>query len=221
MSKEKYTALILGANGLIGTALLQLLLENDQYACVYTVSRKKLPFEDDKLIQIIADYDNILPQINTVKVDHFYCCIGTTKNKVANEQEYYKIDHDYPIIVANCLKNNGCNTINIVSSIGANSNTTNFYLKLKGKVEQSVIALHFQSTNIFRPSLLIGKRSEKRLFESIAQRLSPLMNILLIGKLKNYQSIKASVVASAMLNITLKNKIGTHIYQTEEIKENA
>lgn len=221
MSKKKYTALILGSTGLIGTEILQFLLKNEAYTHVYAVSRQPISITDPKLIPIIADYDSILPQLEGCTIDHLYCAIGTTKNKVPDETAYYKIDHDYPILVASYLKNKGCKTICIVSSIGANVQANQFYLKLKGKVEQAIIALGIPSTFIFRPSLLMGKRKEKRLLESIAQKVSPLLNIFLRGRLKNYQSIAAHTVASAMVNLALSNKQGTHIYQTQEIKENA
>jgi len=221
MSKEKYTALILGATGLIGNEILQLLLKDEKYSHVYAVARKTLPITNDKLTIIIADIDNIETKISNTKVDHLFCAIGTTKNKVSSNEEYYKIDHDYPIHLAMMLKQNGCNTISLVSSMGANTNSSSFYLKLKGQVEQSITALNFEHTYIFRPSLLIGKRNEVRILENIAKVLSPLFNIFMVGNLKNYKSIKAETVAKAMVKIALSNKIGTYIYQTEEIKEKA
>lgn len=221
MSKKKYTALILGSNGLIGTKVVNSLLNNESYSCVYTISRKPLAIVHPNLIQIIADYTNILSHISSIDIDHFYCCIGTTKRKTPDVNEYFKIDHDYPILVAKYLKNKGCSRMALISSIGANILSNQFYLKLKGQVEQSVITLNFDSTYILRPSLLLGKRKENRFLESVAQKLSPILNIICIGKLKNYQSIKAESVATAMVKLMLSNKLGIHIYQTQEIKENA
>lgn len=221
MSKQKYTAFILGASGLIGSELLQLLLKSERYDLVYSVSRTELPFSDSRLVQIIADYSTIESKIKDLKVDHLFCCIGTTNKQTPDQQEYFKIDHDYPLLVAKLLKNQGCETIAIVSSIGANSNASGFYLKLKGQVEKSITELAFQSTNIFRPSLLLGKRKDKRITENIAKLTFPLLNLFLVGKLKDYRSIKSFIVASAMMQLAISSKPGVHIYQTEEIKQNA
>jgi len=221
MSKEKYTALLLGATGLIGSDVLSHLLINNKYETVYIIVRKLLPISHPKLIQIIGDQETAKNKIEDIKVTHFYSCIGSTKKKTPNIEAYYKIDLQYPLTIAKHLKNNGCTTMAIISSVGANEHSKNFYLKLKGDVEAACKALHFDSTIILRPSLLIGKRKEQRLLEGFTMWLSPVLDLFLVGKLKNYKSIKASVVAKAMINLVLSNKQGTHIYQSVEIKKNA
>lgn len=221
MSKKENTALILGANGLIGSELLLFLLKNNKYKTVYAVSRKPLAVTDPKLVNIIADQHSIHSHLQDLYIDHFYSCIGTTKNKTPNLQEYYKIDLDYPISVAKILKSNGCESINLVSSIGADSKSKNFYLKLKGDIEKACIDLNFASTHIYRPSILLGKRTEKRPLEKFSKITMKLVDVFLLGNLKNYKSIKAKTVASAMVNTALSYITGTHIYLTEEIKKNS
>lgn len=220
MSKKENTALVLGATGLIGKELLSYLLQNNKYDTVYAVSRKPLGFKNDKLINIVADQNTIENYIKDIHVDHFFNCLGTTKSKTPDPKEYYKIDLEYPIEVAKALKENGCNNINIVSSIGTNPQSKNFYLRLKSDMETAFINLNFSSTSIFRPSILLGKRNEKRFLEDISKAIMHIINFFLIGNLRNYKSIKAKTVATAMVNIALSNKLGTHIYLTEEIKKN-
>lgn len=220
MSKKENTALVLGATGLIGKDLLSYLLQNNKYDKVYAVSRKPIALNSDKLINIVADQNTIQNYIKNIQVDYFFNCLGTTKSKTPNPQEYYKIDLEYPIAVAKALKKNGCSNINIVSSIGADPTSKNFYLRLKGNMETAFVNLNFPSTSIFRPSILLGKRNEKRFLEDIFKVLMNIINVFLIGNLRNYKSIKAKTVASAMVNIALSNKLGTHIYLTEEIKKN-
>lgn len=219
MSQSKHKALVLGSTGLIGSETLDLLLKNDKYEAVYAVTRRNLEINNQKLIQIVADMDTIEPALKDIAVDHFFCCVGTTKDKTPDQTSYYKIDLDYPVKVSSILKNNGCTTICAISSIGANADSSNFYLKLKGEVEQALLQLGFQNIFIFRPSLLLGQRKEFRLMEKIAQYIYPLINPLLFGKMKNYRSIASKVVASAMINIATSEKSGSHIYQTQEIKK--
>jgi len=217
--EDKLTALVLGANGLIGEIIVDLLLKNDKYNMVFAVSRKGVNKESPKLVQIFADMHNVEEKIKDIRVDVLFSCIGSTQAKSPNKDEYYKIDHDYPILVSTLLKKNGCNAVCLVSSIGANAQSKNFYLRLKGQVEQSIMALGFESTYIFRPSLLMGKRKEHRLLETVTQKLSPLFNMLMIGPWRNFKSISAESVARAMIHTASLRTSGVHIYQTEEIKK--
>lgn len=219
MPDRKYIALVLGASGLIGKETLNLLLENNKYETVYAITRKPLGIQHDKLIQIQADSDTIKKYIEDIKVDHFFSCIGTTKAKTPDLNQYYAIDLYYPLKVAKLLHKNGCSTMSLVSSMGANASSSNFYLQLKGKVEEAVKTVGFESLHIFRPSLLLGKRDEYRFLEHMGQIIYPIIGKLFFGKLKDYKGIKAKDVASSMVNIAISNKSGTHIYQTQLIKE--
>lgn len=213
------TALVLGANGLIGGFVVDFLLKNAAYQTVYALSRKGIVNENPKLIQIMTDADNVEEKIKDIAVNDFFSCIGTTQAKTRDKHEYYRIDHDYPIHVAHILKEKGCEQACLVSSIGANADSKNFYLKLKGETERSFIDVGFKSLHIFQPSLLIGKRTEQRYMEYIAQKLSPLLDMLLFGRLKNFQSIPAETVAKAMVDTALTGKLNVNIYKTKEIKD--
>ena len=219
MSQVKRTALVLGANGLIGEFVVDILLKNVDYETVYAVSRKGIAKDDRKLVQILADTENIADKIKDVVVDDFFSCIGSTKAKTPDKAVYYKIDHDYPVKTAKFLRENGCKHITLVSSMGADATSKNFYLKLKGETEQSIIDLALQSTFIFQPALIIGKRKERRTLEAFAQKISPLFDALLFGSLQKYRSIRAETIAKAMVNATQSGQTGVHIYKTTEIKE--
>jgi uncharacterized protein YbjT (DUF2867 family) len=134
-----------------------------------------------------------------------------------DEALYWKIDHDIPVQTATLGKAAGFHTFLLVSSVGANTNTTNFYLQLKGIVEKDILAQNYQSTHIFRPSLLLGKREEKRfgegLFQGIMKPLSPVM----IGSLQKYKPIEAEDIAKAMIAAAHGQQPGTHIYEYKEI----
>lgn len=218
MSDTKYTALILGATGLVGSNVLDLLLKDNKYGRIYTVSRRKIAIEHDKLIQIISEIDDIEKHIKNINITHIFSCVGSTAAKTPNQTDYYKIDLEYPLKVATTLKDT-CKVFSLVSSIGANPSSKNFYLKLKGEVEEAIQSVGIETVHIFRPSLLLGDRKEFRLAEKIAQILSPIINLLLFSKHKDYRSIRARDVASAMVNMAAGDKKGIHIYQTSHIKE--
>ncbi|WP_293912316.1 MULTISPECIES: NAD-dependent epimerase/dehydratase family protein [unclassified Sphingobacterium] len=219
MDKTGYTALVLGSTGLIGSFLVEMLLDNTQYSTVYAVSRSQLQMQHPKLINIIADADSIAHQLENIAVDHLYCCLGSTKSKTPDLSAYYKIDHDYPLSVAQHLKDKRLSAVSLVSSMGANVLSNNFYLKMKGEIERDIELLSIERTFIFRPSLLLGKRKENRMLEKVSSVVMNIINYFLIGKLKDYKSIKGEDVARSMIKICLSDVTGTHIFKTAKIKE--
>jgi len=218
MKDKTTTALVLGASGMIGLQVVHLLLANPAYSKVYAVTRKKLNFSHDKLENIIADYDSIDPLIEDLLVDQLFSCLGSTQKKTPNRKIYYQIDHDYPLKVASLLKKNGCESVAIISSMGAHPNAKNFYLRMKGETDRDLIQIGFSATHTFRPSLLIGDRQESRFAEDLFGLLFKGLNLLLWGPLKDYKSIYGKDVASAMMSAINNHTSGVHIYKTSRIK---
>lgn len=220
MKKEKYTALILGSNGLIGSELLTQLQEKEEYEKVYAISRKPLNLDPPKIINILADQNTIEERLIDVDFDHLYICIGTTKKKTPNQDEYFSIDHDYPLSVAKIAKKRSCRSVAVVSSVGANENSSHFYLQTKGKLEQSLIRLSFEKLHIFRPSLLLGNRNEKRRGEDIGKVFMKFLGVFCIGPLKKYKGISAKKVSKSMIFNSLNNEKGVFIHTYKDIVNN-
>lgn len=214
-------ALLLGASGLVGGELLQLLIQNTDFQNIKIVVRKKLPLSSPKLEQIIGNFTTIQKHEEKFKVDVIFSCIGSTKKKTPNLKEYYTIDHDYPLLVAKIANNQGVKSFHIVSSLGANSASATFYLKMKGEIEDNLKAMGFERLCIYRPSLLTGKRKEKRTLEGTGEYIMKVINPLLLGPLKKYRSISAKTVAKAMYKQSLLSEKGVFIYPSDKIKEMA
>ena len=215
--KSDLKALILGANGLVGSHVTQLLLENDAYSRVIAVTRRPLPIQHPKLQNILSDIDHINPELNHLRCDHLYIAIGTTKKKTPNREEYVRIDHDYPVEIARRAKENGCTVVNVVSSVGADPSARTFYLRLKGRLEQSLIELRFANTNIFRPSLLLGKREESRFGEELGKAIMQFYGFLFRGKLRKYRAVSAKEVAQSMIRKSLRQLSGVHVFDSSEM----
>lgn len=212
-------AILLGASGLIGRELLTLLLNDPTFSMVTIIVRKKLPIENEKLRQIIADFSTIETCKNYLKGDVIFSCLGSTKKKTPNRDIYYQIDHDYPLHVAKTARSQGIKDFHLVSSLGANRHSSNFYLRMKGEIEEDLAQLNFKSLHIYRPSLLKGERKEKRTLEKLSITIMDLIDPLLFGSLKKYQSIAAKTVALAMHRESLKKQTGKFIYPSDKIKE--
>lgn len=212
-------ALIFGASGLVGSELLKLILNDPFFSSVSIVVRKELPLINDKLTQIISNFEDLEKNQDKLVGDVLFSCLGSTKRKTPDPKEYYKIDHDYPVLGATLALNNGMKFIHIVSSLGSSSSSSNSYLKMKGETEDDICKLKFQGIHIYRPSLITGNRKESRSLEKIGISIFNLINPLLIGPLKKYQSISAENIAKAMFLQSKKEIKGIHIYPSNIIKE--
>jgi len=192
-------ATIIGSTGLIGSHLLNLLINNPDYSTVRILIRRPLEFSHPKLEKKLVDFnDKESFRLALEGTEVIFCCIGTTMKKMKGDKEAYrKIDYDIAVQAAQLGKANGCEKFVLVSAVGADSNSRNFYLKLKGETEEAVQASGIESVYILRPSLLIGNRKEFRAGEKLATWLMPLFAFLLPAR---YRPVKASEVAKAMVN---------------------
>ena len=201
------SALLAGSSGLTGKYCLNILLKSDVYEKVIIPVRKNMDMENEKLFQIIVNYDRISDYKNEMKADDIFCCLGTTIKKAGSKEEFYKVDFKYVYDLALVCKNNGAKTFSLISSVGADKNSGNFYLKIKGDIEDAIIKLGYDTTNIFRPSILAGERNEFRPREKAGLIFMKLLAPLLQGTLKKYRAIDAETVAEVMVKAAqLKNK---------------
>ena len=191
---------ILGASGLIGHEVLKLALENKEVEHVTILVRKSLNLNHPKLREVITDFKNLNDLESKITGDALICCLGTTRKKNPNLNEYKAIDYGLTINIAQLAQKINVQQVHLISAIGADPNSKIFYNKLKGETEQSLIKMDFPQTIIYRPSLLIGKRKEFRFGELIAQKLAPIFDLFLFGSLIKYHSISANLIANAIIN---------------------
>jgi uncharacterized protein YbjT (DUF2867 family) len=167
----------------------------------------------------VIDFDHLDKHSAAITGDVIFCCLGSTKNITPDLVEYRKIDHDYPVKLAEIALENGIGQFHLVSSIGANSESSNFYTKMKGDTEDDIKKVGLKSLHIYEPSVLIGHRKKSRPMERIAIGFMKLVGPLLIGRLKKYRAIQAGDVAKAMYFQSLKNKTGVFTYTSDKIIE--
>jgi uncharacterized protein YbjT (DUF2867 family) len=210
--------IILGASGLIGQAVLNQALENSQIEHVKILVRKSLLLKHPKLTEVITDFKNLNDLEMLVNGDALICCLGTTRKKTPNLQEYKAIDFGLTINIAQLAKKHNVQQVHLISAIGADSKSNIFYNRLKGETEQALINIDFPQTIIYRPSLLIGKRNEFRFGELVAQKLAPIFDFFLIGEMKKYHSVSARDVAKAIICKILMKVQEIEIIQYREIQ---
>ena len=205
-------SIVLGSTGLIGKHLLSYLGEKD--LSVIAISRRPIDDIPKNVSPMIIDFDEFLDQGHLPDCEHIYICLGTTIKKAGSKESFKKVDLDYCLGFAKKARESGATTISLVTSIGANADSKNFYLKTKGKLENEIKTMGFDSVNIFQPGLLLGNRDEIRPLEFLGQYGSYLLNMTLLGSAKKYRSIDAKRVARTMVNTA--DIAGVHYFTYED-----
>jgi len=213
--------LIAGATGLIGKQLLINLLMDNHVTKVIALVRTHTGQRHPKLEELVVDFNALNDYQHDLAADTVFCCLGTTIKKAGNEENYRMVDYQYPLHLAELTLQNGASQFNIVTALGANPRSFFFYNRLKGEVEDAISKLTFENINIFRPSLLVGNRKEERKGEKLSIAISKFLNPLMFGPLKKYKSIQAKDVADTMLKISLENRSGIHIFESDKIYKSA
>jgi uncharacterized protein YbjT (DUF2867 family) len=211
------TALLAGATGLTGAHVLDLLLANDTYSRVITVGRRKPDREHPKLTAIEGPFNRLSVLLTGVQINDIFCCLGTTMKKAGSRPGFYKVDFEYVLNLAEYGVDHGAAQFLLISSAGANAQSSSFYIRVKGQVENALKHLNYRGMHIMRPSLLTGNRHEIRPGERIAERLLKLVSPIMLGSLARYRPIEARIVAAAMVYIASGNIPGVYFYESDEI----
>ncbi len=212
------TALLLGASGLVGSHCLKTLLARREYQVVTAPVRRLLPIEHPKLVQHIVDFEQLEDRAGLLKAEDVYCCLGTTMKKAGSQESFTRVDHDYPLEIARLAVRQGTRRFLLVSALGADPGSRIFYNRVKGRVEEAISALTFEAVHIFRPSMIMGQRSEFRPAELSAKILVGAIKPLMIGPLRRYRPIKASTIAAAMVGIALEGRRGVNLFESHRIQ---
>ena len=211
----KKKAIILGATGLTGSHLLELLLNDSDYDVVKVFTRKKLPNIHPKLEEHVVDLLKLSDHTDKFIADVVFCCIGTTKAKTPNKELYRAVDYGIPVEAAKLCKQNNINSFIVISAIGANPKSKVFYNRLKGEMERDVLAQDINHTQLLQPSLIVGNREEKRVGEDLSKQFMKIFGFLIPAR---YKMIEGETIARAMLQLA-NNPTKDPIVPSEKIKE--
>jgi len=204
------TAAVIGATGLIGSHILNELINDLTYSEIRLLVRRPFEVADTRVKIIQLDFTDIKAFRAALQgCEHVFCSIGTTRAKTPDLKVYRKIDFDIPVTAARLCAENGVAGFHLVSAVGANSSSRNFYSQIKGEVEDVISALNIPQIGIYRPSLLLGNRKEVRIAETISALIMPVFSFLIPSV---YKPVKASQVAKAMVRHARNATAGLRIY---------
>ena len=219
MPTSGQTALLVGASGLVGSELLQLLLQDPHFGEVVALVRKPLSVSHPKLKVVVFDFE--APDATCIRADVLFCCLGTTMRKAGSKPAFRKVDYDYPLQIAAFGKANGAQAFHLVTAMGADTGSLFFYNRVKGELEDALTRLDYNSLHLYRPSLLLGDRKEQRTGEKIGEYLLKVSDPLLRGGLKKYRAIQARSVAKAMLFQAKRGVSGRFVHESDQLEVHA
>lgn len=211
------TAIIIGATGATGENLLRLLLTDNRYEKIKLFSRSSCHINNPKIEEHLGNLFELENFSKDFTGDEVYCTIGTTQKQTPDKDLYTRIDFGIPVAAAELAKKNNIDVFMVMSSMGANSDSTTFYTKTKGEMENAISKLNIPKIYILRPSLLLRKTKESRLLESLGGQVMKLTSFLFLGPLKKYRAIKTDTVSRAMIRIANSNQ-ESKLFLSDEIQ---
>ena len=208
------TAVIIGATGAVGRKILEEVLEKEFYKKVYVLGRSSVTklVDNEKLEKIVVDFENLEFDINILNNADVFAVLGTTIKIAKTKENQRKIDLGYTINFAKMCEGR-VKSFNVVSTIAANSRSKSFYTSLKGELEERLQEMNLGILRIYRPSLLIAKRADKRMMEDFFIKISPMLKPILRGKLKKYSPIEVGLLGKEIVRFAIEyKKKGAYTY---------
>ena len=209
------TAIVIGASGLVGRAVVDQLAITDNIDEIITLTRKSFPHSSSKVFNQVVDFDNLDNYAPLFCADFLFSCLGTTVKQAGSIEAQRKVDLDYQFEAAAFAANNGVSHYLLVSSTGADDQSNNPYLNMKGVLEQRIKHLPFKRISIFQPSLLLGDRTDFRLGEKIGGWLMPVLYV--IPWLRRFRPISGEQVAAKMVLSSQQFGSSLEFFRLDEI----
>lgn len=210
--KQEHIVLV-GATGLTGLKVLDLLLAHPACGQLTILVRKKIALTDVKLNQVVCDYTSFSAEMLPT-CDRVFCCLGTTIKVAGSKEVFEAVDRHYPVAVAKAAFERGANVFSIITAIDSSASSKVFYSRVKGLCEDDLKAIGYQGLLILRPSMLLGARKEKRVAEHIGQVLMARLAFLIPAK---YKAVSADCVAEVMVKKGMGDVKGVVVIESDGI----
>ncbi len=214
------TALVAGATGLVGSALLRRLLAHPSWGRVVSVGRRPSGQAGPGLLEVEVDFDDLeSAELPVTAVDDAFCCLGTTRKKAGSLEAFERVDRHYVVAFGRLAKRFGALRLLVVSAMLADPESGNDYARVKGRMERDLEGLALPSLTVVRPSLLLGKRRESRPLEAASIAVARPLAGLFVGPLKRFRPVTAEAVAATMVRRALAAGEGVEVVESDDIRE--
>ena len=211
------TALVAGANGLTGNALVRLLLRSSDYARVQALTRRPLPLEHPRLANRILKYEELVARLAGTRCDDAFCCLGAAGGPRAAAADLRQVDLELALAFARAAKAAGATRLVVLSAAGAVPGARSNFLRVKGELEAALRELKYPALDILQPGLVVGERAGGGATETLRQVVAPLVNLVMLGKLEESRWIPGTDLAAAMLGVARGRRSGVSSYSGKRL----
>lgn len=210
---------VAGATGLVGRLLVGELSRRPEVESVTALVRRPEGRALPKIEERVVAFERLDLELAGRTATHVFCCLGTTLAKAGSEEAFRRVDYDYPLALGRAALAAGARRFFVVTALGADPSSRIFYNRVKGEVERDLGALGLPELHVFRPSLIIGDRAERRLKERLTMSAAKPLAALMMGPLKRFRPIEATDVARAMVTVALARgpAAPVSVYESDEI----
>lgn len=215
---ERLRVCLVGAGGLVGSAVIRACVGRDDVRLV-AVSRRELALPPGARMEVLlADPSSWADAIAAARPTVVVSALGTTIRQVGGDEAAFRaVDHDLVVACARWAAEAGARQFIAVSAIGADPRAKAFYLRTKGEAEAALTKSGIPRLDLLQPSLLLGRRAERRTAEDLARLVAPLMPLVLHGGLRRYRPIHADTVAEAILALAHEKARGRFIHDYDAL----
>ncbi|MFC4701687.1 NAD(P)H-binding protein [Glaciecola siphonariae] len=205
--QKKYQAIVIGSTGLVGKALVNQLCQDERYESITCLVRAPLANVDyhdpmQKIKALVIDFDALQDYQGYFSVDHVYCCLGTTLKSAGSKRAFRRVDFEFVHVCAQLARAQRAKSFVWISSLGADAKSKNFYLRVKGELENAILTMpQLSNAAAVRPPLLDGVRKEHRPGEAFALKVLKILGPIMKGPLEKYRPVRPAQVAHQMIGL--------------------
>ena len=208
-------AIVIGATGLVGSALVNKLVSAEHVEKIITLTRRPVNYASSKVENHVVNFSHLEDDVALFKGDFLFSCLGTTRSQAGSIAAQREVDLEYQYKAAQLAVQNGVPHYLLISSSGANDKSKNPYLKMKGELEQRIKLLPFERISFFQPSLLMGPREEFRFGEKMGGLVLPILSF--IPGLRRYRPVTGEQVAEKMIRVSQQSGAPLEYFRLDEI----
>lgn len=196
-----YTAIVLGATGVVGARVVDHLAASPQYEAVHTITRRQALHPSPKVRNHIVDFERLADHHALIRGDCLFSCLGTTRKQAGSIAAQRRVDVDYQRVAAELAAANGVSHFLLVSAMYADAASRNAYSQMKGELEQAVVALPFARVSIFQPSFIVGQRPDDRPAERAG--IAVMRALAWLPGIRRFRPILGDDIARRMVDVSL------------------
>lgn len=233
MSNPPLNIIMMGASGAVGTEVVRTLCKMPELQQLTLLGRRAPTFsfhdhadhnarETDNTHRMIshaidifnaASYSALLPGHTSA-----VCTLGVGQPSKMTRAEFVRIDKDAVLAFAQACKQAGVRHFELLGSVGADSSSRYFYLRMKGELEDGLKSLNFERLSLFQPSMILTPTNRYGMQQALTLALWPLLSHLMLGSWRKYRGIPVATLGMAMARNLVTAGTGVETLQWGEFE---